>query len=227
MNKIRILVCDDHEILLKGIVQLLKLQSSFEVVGEAKDGWEAFSLCLEKQPDIILMDVNMPKCSGIEATASIRQHNLQVKIIMLTISDQDEVLFEAIKNGANGYLLKNINTEELFHNVKKVYGGEPAFSPGLANKVLSQFTQYSGKLLQGEENHHLELSNREKEVLELVARGKTNKYISGTLCISEHTVKKHLQHILEKLHVNNRAEAAAVAIRKGLVKNTNSQNHDK
>lgn len=222
MTKIRILVCDDHEILLKGIVQLLKLQPSFEVVGEAKDGREACSLSQATKPDIILMDVNMPNCNGIEATAWIRQHNQQVKIIMLTVSDQEDDLFEAIKNGANGYLLKNINTEELFHHVRKVYEGEPAFSPGLANKILAQFSHIAGKLpVDGSRPY--ELSDRENEVLELVARGKTNKYIADKLYISEHTVKKHLQHILEKLHVNNRAEAAAVAIRKGLVEKSDDQ----
>lgn len=220
MNKVRVLVCDDHDILLRGIVQLLKLQPSFEVVGEARDGREALKLTKEIQPDVILMDVNMPNCSGIEATALIRRLNQDVKIIMLTVSDDQDDLFKAIKNGANGYLLKNTNFDDLIYHVSKVHKGEPAFSPGLANKILVQFSQIANQM--GMENsHHYELSEREKEVLELVAKGKTNKYIAHELFISEYTVKKHLQNILEKLHVNNRAEAAAVAIQKGLIESGN------
>lgn len=216
MDKIRILVCDDHEILRKGIVQLLKLQSGFEVVGEAADGLESIRLAESVKPDVILMDIQMPGLTGIEATAFIRRHNAKVKIIMLTISDEEEDLFNAIKHGANGYLLKNMNLEQLFAHVKKAYDGEAPFSPGLANKILAQFSQISQKLKDEEKNHY-ELSVREKEVLQLVALGKTNKMISKKLYISEHTVKKHLQHILEKLHVSNRAEAAALAVRKRIV----------
>ncbi|MGG5254163.1 response regulator [Neobacillus sp. SM06] len=216
MYKIRILVCDDYDILLKGIVQLLKLEPSFEVVGEARDGIEAIKLTEEIHPDVILMDVNMPNCSGIDAAALIRERNQEVKIIMLTVSDDQDDLFEAIKNGANGYLLKNINFDDLIEHVSNVYKGEPAFSPGLANKILNQFSQIASQI-EMESCRQYELSSREKEVLELVTKGKTNKYIARELFISEYTVKKHLQRILEKLHVNNRAEAAAVAVQKGLI----------
>lgn len=219
MHKIRILVCDDHEILRKGIVQLLKLQPGFEVIGEAVDGLEAVNLAKTVKPDVILMDIQMPNCNGIEATACIRQFNRDIKIIMLTVSDEEEDLFEAIKNGANGYLLKNMNLEQLFLYLKRAYEGEPPFSPGLANKILTQFSQISNKINNQTSNQY-ELSVREREVLELVAKGKTNRYISHELYISEHTVKKHLQHILGKLHVNNRSEAVALAIRKGLLRQT-------
>lgn len=219
MDKIRILVCDDHEILRKGIVQLLKLKPDFEVVGEAQNGIEAVQLAELTNPEIILMDIQMPKCNGIEATARIRQKNQKAKIIILTISDEEEDLFNAIRNGANGYLLKNMNLEELFVRILSAYQGNPVFSPGFANKILTQFSQLSNQLEKEKGDNQYELSVREKEVLELVARGKTNKYIAGKLFISEHTVKKHLQHILEKLHVGNRAEAAALAVKEGLVEN--------
>lgn len=221
MSKIRVLVCDDHEILRKGIVQLLNLQQGFEVIGEAVDGMEAVKLVEKLKPHVILMDVQMPKMNGIAATACIRQQNQEVKIIMLTISNDDNDLFEAIKSGANGYLLKNMNLEELFDHVKETYKGETAFSPGLADKILTQFSQISNRLVdQGKSQY--KLSIRETDVLGLVAKGKTNKNIAELLFISEHTVKKHLQHILEKLHVSNRAEAAAFAIREGLVEDAES-----
>lgn len=220
MDKIRILVCDDHEILRKGIVQLLKLQPGFHVMGEAANGTEIVKLAEKLCPDVILMDVQMPEMDGIEAVARIREKDLAVKIIMLTISDDDDDLFNSIKCGANGYLLKNMNLEELFSHIKGVYNGEAPFSPGLANKVLLQFSRMAKSTKEHERNEY-DLTVREKEVLKLVAQGKSNKYISVNLYISEHTVKKHLQHILEKLHVTNRYEAGALAIEKGLVDEEN------
>lgn len=216
MDKIRILVCDDHEILRKGIVQLLKLQSGFQVIGEAANGVEVVKMAETLRPDVILMDVQMPEMDGIKAVERIRDKDKAVKIIMLTISDDDEDLFNAIKNGANGYLLKNMNLEELFSHVKKVYDGETPFSPGLANKVLLQFSQMAHSVKEQEKPDY-DLTVREKEVLKLVSQGKSNKYIAENLYISEHTVKKHLQHILEKLHVSNRYEAATLAIKEGIV----------
>lgn len=217
MDKIRILVCDDHEILRKGIVQLLKLQPGFLVLGEATNGIEIVKMADELHPDVILMDVQMPEMDGIEAVARIRQKDKAVKIIMLTISDDDDDLFNSIKSGANGYLLKNMNLEELFSHITRVYDGEAPFSPGLANKVLLQFSKMAKGEKEQQRRNEYDLTVREKEVLKLVAQGKSNKYIGENLYISEHTVKKHLQHILEKLHVTNRYEAATMAIEKGLV----------
>lgn len=214
MKKIQVMVCDDHEILRKGMTQLLKLQNDFEVIGEATNGKEAVQQINQLNPDIVLMDINMPKLNGIETTALIRKSNQTVKIIMLTISDDDEDLFKAIKSGANGYLLKNMNLEELFVNMRRVYEGTPTFSPSLATKILEQFAVNNR---QSQQKVEYNLSQREKQILELVALGKTNQHIADTLFLSIHTVKKHIQHILEKLHVNNRAEATSFALRRGLL----------
>lgn len=218
MEDIHILVCDDHEILRKGIVQLLKLQPGFEIVGEAANGLEAVELAESLHPDIILMDVIMPKLNGIEATARIRAKNSDIKIIMLTISDQDDDLFNAIRCGANGYLLKNVNLQEMFTYLKLTYEGNLLFPTGLADKILQQFSNIpsisKGREMKG-------LSEREQEVIELVSQGKSNKNIAEDLFITENTVKKHLRNILEKLHANNRAEAVSLALQKGLIRREN------
>ena len=219
MDKMRVLICDDHEILRKGMIQLLKLRPGFDIVGEAANGKEAIVLTDKLQPDIVLMDIQMPILDGITATSIIREKYSNIKIIMLTISDQEEDLFKAIQSGANGYLLKNTNLDDLFSNIKRVYNGTPTFSPVLATKILEHFTVMNGSANKKQE---YPLSDREKEILELVARGRTNQFIADALFISIHTVKKHMQHILEKLHVNNRAEAVSLALRNGLILEENS-----
>ncbi|MGG5252817.1 response regulator [Neobacillus sp. SM06] len=219
MDKIKVLICDDHEILRKGMIQLLKLRPGFEIVGEAANGKEAIALTDQLKPDIVLMDIQMPILDGIAATSVIRGKYPSMKIIMLTISDQEEDLFKAIQSGANGYLLKNTNLDDLFSNIKRVYNGTPTFSPVLATKIFEHFTVMNGSANKKQE---YPLSDREKEILELVARGRTNQFIADALFISIHTVKKHMQHILEKLHVNNRAEAVSLALRNGLILEENS-----
>lgn len=215
MKKIRVLVCDDHEVLRKGIIQLISLRPNFTVVGEASDGIDAIDLFERANPDIILMDVQMPRMNGIEATEKIRKKNNEVKIIMLTVSDEEEDIFGAIKGGANGYLFKNTNLENLFTCLESAYKGEPQFSCGIANRILQQFSYMFNILQKKREDYNL--SQREKEVLQLVAKGKTNQFIADQLFISMHTVKKHLQNILTKLHVNNRAEAAALATKENII----------
>jgi DNA-binding NarL/FixJ family response regulator len=215
-NRISILVCDDHEILRKGIVQLLNLQKDFHVIGEASDGNEAVTLTKELNPDVVLMDIQMPDCDGLEAVKNVREFNTEIKIIMLTVSDDDNDLFTSIKYGANGYLLKNMNLDELFAHINSVLEGEVSFSPGLANKVLHEFKTLADQLRDHKVNQY-QLSNREMEVLHLVVKGFRNNEIGEKLYISEHTVKKHLGNILEKLHVKNRFQAASIAIREGLI----------
>ncbi|MDP4552332.1 response regulator transcription factor [Alkalihalobacillus macyae] len=221
MNNITIVVCDDYEVLRKGIVQLLRMQPHFEVVSEATNGEEVVEIASSKKPDLILMDLQMPEMDGIEATRIIREFDPNVKIIILTISDEDDDLFEAIKSGANGYLLKNVSMDDLFVYLKIAYQGEAPFSKGLAEKVLKEFALMSKELEYSSENKY-HLSTREKEILELVAQGNTNKVIADQLHISPHTVKKHLQNTLSKLQVSNRSEAAVKAIQEGIVRGKSS-----
>ncbi|MFC7060258.1 response regulator [Halobacillus seohaensis] len=216
MNKIKILVCDDHEILRKGIVELLNLQEGMKVIGEAINGLEAVEHTENMEPDVVLMDIQMPECSGLEAVKKIREHNKAVKIIMLTVSDEKKDLYTSIKYGANGYLLKNMNLDELFAHIHGVLKGEASFSPGLANKLLHEF-KCMAEQLQSQKGSQYNLSDREMDVLELVVKGHSNEEIGEQLFISQHTVKKHLGNILQKLHVNNRYQAASFAIKEGLI----------
>jgi DNA-binding NarL/FixJ family response regulator len=173
---------------------------------------EAVDRARETLPDLILMDVHMPRCTGPEATRIIRREMPQVKIVMLTVSDEDQDLFEAIKSGAHGYLLKNLAPEQLFQFVEQVHAGDAALSPAMMARVLEEFLR-PGATPTPEE----ELTERELEVLELVAEGATNAEIGTALVISENTVKMHLRNILEKLHLRNRIQAAVYAVRQGLV----------
>ncbi|MBA2175664.1 response regulator transcription factor [Halobacillus locisalis] len=216
MKTIDILVCDDHEILRKGIVELLNLQDGMEVIAEASDGKEAIELTEETNPDVILMDIQMPQCNGLEAVKQIRMQNEEVKIIMLTVSDEEADLYNSIKYGANGYLLKNMNLEELFSHIEGVLRGEASFSTGLANKLLNEFKSMAEQL-QTQKVDQYNLSDRETEVLQLVVKGYSNDEIGKELFISQHTVKKHLGNILQKLHVKNRYQAATFALKEGII----------
>jgi DNA-binding NarL/FixJ family response regulator len=215
----RILLVDDHILFRKGIASLLDSQPDFEVVGEADDGCQALEKARELMPDLILMDITMPRCNGREATRLIKQEMPYVKIVMLTVSDEDEDLFDAIRNGAIGYLLKNLKPEELFEMLRGISRGEAPISRLMASKILREFarpsTVLTGSSASGTKDG---LTAREREVLQLVTVGMTNKEIAANLHIAENTVKNHLRNILEKLHLQNRAQAAAYAIREGLVR---------
>lgn len=219
MEKLRILLADDHVLFRKGIASLLKIRRDMEVVGEASDGIETIKLAQELVPDIILMDVNMPGCDGLEATRQIRQDLPEVQIIMLTVSDDDEDLFTAIRYGAKGYLLKNLDPEQLFDMLEGVRQGEAPISGAMAAKILQEFRQPEQSQPEPPEPVDM-LTPREIEVLQQVVEGATNKEIAEILCITENTVKIHLRNILEKLHVQNRIQAAVQAVRQGLTEET-------
>ncbi len=191
-------------------------QADFEVVGEGQDGEEAVAKAQELMPDIILMDVYMPGMGGLEATRRVKEALPYVKVVMLTVSEEDKDLFEAIKVGAHGYLLKRIEPEALIQTVRGTFRGEAPISRATAAKILDEF----GRLTRSSPvNDRLQekVSPREREVLELLVKGATNKEIASALHISENTVKNHLKNILEKFHLENRVQAAGYALRKGLV----------
>ncbi|MDR5694607.1 MAG: response regulator transcription factor [Armatimonadota bacterium] len=212
----RILLADDHPLFRDGIKSLLQARG-MEVVGEANDGLEALEKTRQLQPDVVLMDIRMPRCSGLEATRLIKAEFPQVKIVILTVSDDDRDLFDAIKSGAQGYLLKNLKAEEFFDLLTSAARGEAVISRELAGKILEEFARTHGGQRPREVLEE-ELTEREKEVLQLVAGGATNKEIATSLGISENTVKFHMKNILDKLHLRNRAEAVAYAARKGLLR---------
>jgi two-component system, NarL family, nitrate/nitrite response regulator NarL len=215
MEKLRILLADDHILFRKGIASLLKNRRDMEVVGEARDGIETVKLAHDLVPDVILMDVNMPERDGLEATRLIRQALPEVQIVMLTVSDDDEDLFAAIRYGAKGYLLKNLDPEQLFEMLEGVRHGEAPISGAMAARILQEFRQPEQSTPEQPEPADI-LTPREIEVLQQVVEGATNKEIAEILCITENTVKIHLRNILEKLQVQNRIQAAVHAVRQGL-----------
>ncbi|MEE9153190.1 MAG: response regulator transcription factor [candidate division NC10 bacterium] len=214
MEAIRLLLVDDHALFRKGLASMLRDQLDFEVVAEAQDGQEALAKAKELMPDVILMDIYMPGCDGLEATRRIKEALPYVKIVILTVSEEDQNLFSAIQSGAQGYLLKKIEPGELFEMLRGVVKGEAPISRATGAKILNEFAR---QVKRGrEEDKGEKLSPREREVLELLTKGSTNKEIAAALGISDNTVKNHLRNILDKLHLQNRVQAAAFALQKAL-----------
>ena len=211
----RVLLADDHALFRAGIASLLKAWG-METVGQAANGLEALAQARALRPDLILMDIGMAPCNGLEATRLIKAELPETRIVIVTVSDDDDDLFEAVKSGAEGYLLKDISEEELGRTLTGIATGEPALSPGLAAKILDEFARLSRED-PAKEAELDGLTPREREVLELVVTGATNREIAAALSISENTVSFHMKHILAKLHLKNRAQAVACAIRSGLV----------
>lgn len=222
MKRLRILLVDDHILFRKGVAAILGARPDLEIVGEAGDGFEALACARDFLPDVILMDIHMPKCSGIEAVKTIKQEMPHIRIIMLTVSDSEGDLFAAIKNGADGYLLKNLEPQQLFEMLEGIRRGEAAVSGKLAAKILNEFRQ-PAKTHKPSAGTRDVLSPRETEVLEQIVQGATNKEIAVALSIAEDTVKIHLRNILEKLHLHNRIQAAVYAVRQGLVRETEKE----
>jgi DNA-binding NarL/FixJ family response regulator len=216
---LRILLVDDHILFRKGVAALLANHPEMQVVGEASNGFEAIAVARETLPDVILMDINMPECDGLDATRRIKREMPHVKIVMLTVSDDDQHLFEAIKSGAQGYLLKNLEPDQLHDLLESISRGEAPLSGVIAAKILKEFARPDPGLAEDLEVIIDELTSRESTILQLVSEGKTNKEIASDLVISENTVKIHLRNILEKLHLKNRIQAAVYAVRQGLVEN--------
>jgi len=214
MKTIQVLLVDDHIIFRKGLAGLLEKEDGFVVVGEAQDGIEAIEKAQHLKPDVVLMDISMPRMDGIAATQRIREAIPSTKIIMLTILDQDEKLFDAVKAGAHGYLTKNLNPCKLFKILRGVVQGEAALSRVMSYKILKEFTDQARNDHKDADNE--QLSAREMDVLQLLAKGFKNKEIGNSLNITENTVKNHMRHILEKLHLTNRVQAATYAHEMGI-----------
>jgi DNA-binding NarL/FixJ family response regulator len=196
---------------------VLRQEPDIEVAGEAEDGLDAVEKAQELMPDVVLMDVRMPKRSGIEATREIRDLLPHVKILMLTISDEEADLYDAIKAGASGYLLKEISIDEVAEAVRSVSAGQSRLSPSMASKLLAEFAAMSRRADEQQQLPPPRLTEREMEVLKLVAKGLNNRDIGQQLFISENTVKNHIRNILEKLHLRSRMEAVVYAVREKLL----------
>jgi two-component system NarL family response regulator len=219
-EKLRVMVVDDHALFRRGLEMVLSDEPDIEIVGEASDGQEAIDRAQEVMPDIVLMDVRMPKRSGIEATAQIKDLLPHVKILMLTISDEEADLYDAIKAGASGYLLKEIPIEEVADAIRSVWAGQSRISPSMASKLLTEFAAISKASDEGPKVPTPRLTDREMEVLRLVAQGLNNRDIAKQLFISENTVKNHIRNILEKLHLHSRMEAVVYAVREKMIEIT-------
>lgn len=216
MAKVRVLLADDHQLFREGLANILNAQPDFEVVGEAGDGLEVLVKARALRPALILMDIGMPGCDGVEATYLVKEELPETIIVILTVRDEDDKLFEAIKGGAQGYLLKTIRSEELLSLLRGAIRGEAAITPALGGHLLEEFRRLSTRARAPTEAPTA-LTVREQEVLSLVARGDTDQEIATTLTISIHTVKTHVRNILAKLQLAHRYEAAQYALRQRLI----------
>jgi DNA-binding NarL/FixJ family response regulator len=206
---VRVLLADDHRLMREGTAALLGADERIEVVGLAHDGREALALAERRKPDVVLLDLNMPEVDGLEACARLREGDDGPEVLMLTVSEEEPDLYAALRVGAAGYLTKDVPPAELIEAVLAVARGEPRIAPAMASRMLADM----GRGEAPPEDPLARLSDREREVLALLAEGLRNREIADRLVISEPTVKTHVRHVLEKLRIRNRAEAAAFAAR--------------
>jgi DNA-binding NarL/FixJ family response regulator len=214
---IRVLIADDQALFRRGLCVVLGTEALIDVVAEADNGEDAVAKAESLAPDVVLMDVRMPRLNGIEAARRIHDLSPSTRILMLTVSDEEDDLYEAIKAGANGYLLKEISVEEVAEAIRAVVQGQSLISPSMASKLLSEFNSLAKKAAERQQFPHPALTTRELEVLKLVAKGMSNREVAEGLFISENTVKNHVRNILEKLHLHSRMEAVIYAVRERLL----------
>jgi NarL family two-component system response regulator LiaR len=213
MDKIRILLADDHAVVREGTKALLEQEDDLEVVAEAGDGKQAVQLAIKQRPDVVVMDFAMPKLNGIEATRQIKAIDPAITVLVLTAYDSEQYVFAFLESGAAGYLLKDVQIEELVKAIRAVHAGESILHPAITRKVVNHFAKPTGK--PGEENALAQLTERELEVLKLAAKGMSNCEIALELGISVRTVQTHLGHIFNKIGVGSRTEAVVYGLKKG------------
>ena len=214
---LRVLVVDDQALFRRGLQLVLSGQSGIELVGEAANGREAVDKARELAPDVVLMDVRMPVMNGIEAARFIRRDLPSTRILMLTVSDEERDLYDAVRAGANGYLLKEVSVDEVVEGIRAVGRGHSLISPAMATKLLVEFNALAERAESGPQLPGPTLTGREVEVLRMVAKAMSNREIAQALYISENTVKNHVRNILDKLHLHNRMEAVLYAVKQRLL----------
>ncbi|MBI5166450.1 MAG: response regulator transcription factor [candidate division NC10 bacterium] len=213
--KIRVLVADDHTIVREGIRALLQARDDIEIIGEAGDGREAVEKVRQLEPDVVLMDISMPGMDGLEATRQIKKENPKVRVLALTMHDNEEYLFQILRMGGSGYILKRATAAELVSAIKAVHRGEAFLYPSMAKTLVEDYLR---RVEVGTEKSSYDgLTNREREILKLIAEGHTNQEIADILCLSVKTVQAHRSHIMEKLGMHDRSELVKYAIRRGLI----------
>ena len=218
MKKIKVLIADDHQVVREGLSAVLRTKEDVQVVGEVGNGQEAVEKAKELKPNVILMDISMPVMDGVEATRIIRNEHPEIGVVVLTMHEEEEFIFDVVKAGATGYLLKDSDSSQIVKAIRSISQGESLIHPSVATKILAEFSQLSGGKGKRAAKAKQELTAREIGILQQVAEGKTNKEIASDLNLSEKTIKNHVRNIFHKLHVYDRTQAAFHALRKGLIK---------
>jgi len=212
MNKIKILIADDHSMVREGLKQLIELEDDIEVIAQAGDGQEAIDKIHEMDPDVVLLDINMPIMNGLEVLEKLKETKVDVNVLILTIHNEIEYLYRAVEIGVNGYVLKDSDSDVLIKAIRSIYKGESYIQPNMASLL---FKKINGEL--DNQVKHSKLTKREVEVLKLITQGLLNKEIANQLCISEKTVKNHVSNIFKKIEVSDRTQAAVYAIKNNIV----------
>lgn len=214
MKKIRVLLADDHTILREGIRSLLEHEPDIEVIAEAEDGHQAVKIAAQQKPDVILMDIAMPRLNGLEATSQIKKIYPEAKVLILTMHDNEEYIRRALASGAMGYILKDAASRELLNAIRAVHRGEAVLSPAITRLVIEDYLRWGDLKIEEPDDN---LSEREREILQLIAEGNTNKQIADILCISIKTVQAHRSSLMNKLDLHDRGELIKYAIQKKII----------